>query len=256
MRTEPAIGFFDSGLGGISVLAAAMKALPQERFLYYGDSANAPYGTKTAEEVCRLTGAAVQEMVLDGVKALVIACNTASGAAAKGLRERYTMPIIALEPALKLAHETHGQGTILVMATPLTFENENYKRLFSSYGEHAVSLPCPGLMDFVEREELESPALDRYLEALFEPFLARDTDAVVLGCTHYLFLRDAIVRHLPEGVRIVDGNGGVVRQLQKKLAENGLLAPSGAKGDIRLKSSGGREKAEQMERMLARALRL
>lgn len=256
MRMEPAIGFFDSGLGGISVLAAAMKALPEERFLYYGDSANAPYGTKTAEEVCRLTGEAVREMVKDGVKALVIACNTASGAAAKELRERYAMPIIALEPALKLAHETRSRGIILVMATPLTFENENYKRLYSRYGEHAVSLPCPGLMEFVEREELESPGLDRYLETLFEPFQARDIDAVVLGCTHYLFLRSAIARRLPEGVRILDGNGGVVRQLQKKLAENGLLAPNGAKGGVILRSSGGREKTQQMERMLARALRL
>ncbi len=256
MRGEPAIGFFDSGLGGISVLAAAMKALPNERFLYYGDSANAPYGTKTAEDVSRLTSRAVREMAEEGIKALVIACNTASGAAAAGLRERYAMPIIALEPALKLAHETHAHGAILVMATPLTFENENYRRLFTHYGSHAVSLPCPGLMEFVEREELDSPELDRYLEELLRPFMGEDIDAVVLGCTHYLFLRNPLARHLPEGTRILDGNDGVVRQLQKKLAENGLTAPYGAKGGVTLRSSGGQKKAEQMERMLTLALRL
>jgi glutamate racemase len=250
MRNEMPIGFFDSGLGGIGLLAHSVKALPNERFIYYGDSANAPYGTKSAEKVRSLTMDAASLMVNEGIKALVVACNTASGAAAAKLREIYDFPIIALEPALKVAEEHHLSGIIPVLATPLTLASVQYAKLHEKYGTHAVSLPCPGLMEFVEREELDSNDLYRYLKELFKPFEGSEIDAVVLGCTHYLFIRGAIQKSLPESVRIIDSNEGVTRQLQRKLEEYGLLRSDAATGGISIHSSGGPEKENQMLRML------
>ncbi len=250
LMREQAIGFFDSGLGGVSVLAAAMKELPNENFLYLGDNANAPYGTKSDGEVLDLTAAGVERLISSGIKALVIACNTASGIAAEALRQRYDIPIIALEPALKVAAQTHERGVILVLATPVTLCSGKYRKLFSQYGEHAVSLPCPGLMEFVEREELDSPALDRYLEDLFAPYVAGGIDSAVLGCTHYLFLKKAVRRHLPEQTKIIDSNQGVVRQLKNRLIQTGLLSDGHKKGSVAFLSTGSPEKVGQMERML------
>ena len=249
---SPAIGFFDSGLGGISVLADAVKALPREDFLYLGDSANAPYGVKAPDEVLRLVRNAAGGLARMGVKALVIACNTASSVAASALRGEYAFPIIALEPALKPAAESGGTGAILVMATPLTLSSKSYRRLHARYGERAVPLPCPGLMEFVEREELDSPGLHEYLDNLLSPFSGQQVDAAVLGCTHYLFLREAIRSHLPRGTRLMDSNAGVVRQLIRRLEGENLLTQSPGPGKVEIVSTGGRDKAEQMERMLRR----
>ena len=250
MRNEMPIGFFDSGLGGIGVLAHAVKALPNEHFIYFGDSANAPYGTKSAEEVRALTLDAVSRMAMEGIKALVVACNTASGAAAAKLRETYNFPIIALEPALKVAEENHQSGIIPVLATPLTLASAQYAKLQEKFGSHAAPLPCPGLMEFIEREEMDSDALHRYLAKLFKPFEGMEIDSVVLGCTHYLFIRGAIKKNLPEATRVVDSNEGVIRQLQRKLEENGLLRSSASPGSLTIRSSSGLEKETQMWRML------
>lgn len=249
MDKQQPIGFFDSGLGGLNVLAAAVRQLPGEHFLYLGDSANAPYGTRTDEEVLALTLAGVHSLVDQGIKALVLACNTATGAAINALRARYAFPIIGLEPALKLAHDTHQQGAILVMATPLTIESDKYADLYHQYGRQAINLPCPGLADLIEQEELDSPALVAYLAQLLSPYADLSIDAVVLGCTHYLFIRDAIARHLPGGTRVLDSNEGVVRQLQRQLEKNQLLNDSAQPGSISLHSTGSPQKAAQMERM-------
>ncbi|NLW20276.1 MAG: glutamate racemase [Clostridiales bacterium] len=256
MHSGQAIGFFDSGLGGLSVLASAKQQLPYESFIYLGDSANAPYGTKSDSEVLALSQRAVAELVKLGIKALVIACNTATGVAVQPLREQYSFPIIGLEPALKLAANTSQGGAILVMATPLTLKSQKYQQLYDQYGHRAISLPCPGLMDFVEREEFSGSALDSYLQNLFLPFQGTPLAAVVLGCTHYLFLREAITRHLPQGTPMVDSNDGVTRQLIRRLKEENLLAPQGPAGNVRLISTGGLEKAEQLARMFRLAQRL
>lgn len=250
MRKEQAIGFFDSGLGGIHVLGAVQSALPEEKYLYMGDSANAPYGTKSEDEVRGLTVKAVQKMAERGIKALVIACNTASAAAAESLRGIFDFPVIPMEPALKLAAAVYREGLILVLATPLTLHSERYKNLSRLYGSCAVPLPCPGLADFVEREEMEGPALDLYLDRLLKPYMGKTIDSAVLGCTHYLFLKDAFKRHLPEGTRIIDSNGDVILRLRKELANRDLLSNQGSKGAVTLLSSGGAEKVSQMERML------
>ncbi len=256
MCRQQAIGFFDSGLGGLSLLAAAVRQFPNERFIYLGDSANAPYGTRTADEVIRLSLDAVSLLDSRGIKALVVACNTATGAAISALRERYTFPIIGLEPALKPAADEWQGGLILVMATPVTLHSAKFNALFERFGQHAQKLPCPGLMDFVEREEFQSAALNNYLDLLFAPYHNERISAVVLGCTHYLFLREQIKARLPAGTRIFDSNRGVTRQLGRRLAEADLLALPGSTGAVEFITTADSEKAAQMQRVYSVAQRL
>ena len=245
------VGMFDSGVGGVSVLREAVRMLPHERFLFYGDTAHAPYGTKTKEEVLFLARQAVELLLDKGAKAIVIACNTATSAAAAELRAFYgeQLPIIGMEPALKPAQRFHQDGVVLSLATPGTIAGEKYARLYSLYGDGVVSLPCPGLMEFAERGELNSPALRDFLSGLFAPYRDRPVEAVVLGCTHYVFLRGAISAFFP-GVPLIDGNEGTVRQLIRRLDACGLLAPEDTKGDVTLLSSGGEEAVAVMRRLL------
>lgn len=225
-QTQLPIGIFDSGLGGLSVLRTALRMLPNERFIYYGDIVNAPYGTKTEEQVCVCARGAAQRLLGKGIKALVIACNTATCAAAAQLREEYPdLIIIGMEPALKLAHDQCPEGQILVLATPVSLASQKYRLLYENYGEHAVSLPCPGLMEFVERGDTESTELIAYLQERLAPFLREAPPAaVVLGCTHYVFLKRTIRSILPSETRVLDGNEGTVRQLERRLAQQGLLS--------------------------------
>lgn len=236
MRRDAPIGVFDSGVGGISVLSELLRVMPRERFLYYGDSENAPYGTKSEAEIRALTFAAVKTLVDEGIKELVIACNTATSAAAKDLRARLSIPVIGIEPAVKPASACVSDGLMLVMATPATIRQEKLKLLVEKYGRNARLLPCEGLMEFAERLETDSPALDAYLAELFRPFTGRKIDAAVLGCTHYSFLREAIGRALP-GVPLFDGNEGTARQARRVLEERGLLSESGC-GETRFFASG------------------
>ena len=229
------IGVFDSGVGGIGTLAALVRELPRERFLYYGDTANAPYGTRTSEEVRGLVRNVVSKLEKERIKALVIACNTATGAAAAMLREEKSYPVVAMEPALKPAEEYWRGGSILVMATPLTLRQEKFFSLMERFGAHAVPLPCPGLMELVERED--GAGARRYLEELFAGRKTEQVDAVVLGCTHYVFLKPLLRELLPERVLITDGNLGTARQLRRVLAERGLLREAG-EGVVEMRTSG------------------
>jgi len=250
IRDHP-IGVFDSGVGGISTLKTMMRMLPSERFIYYGDMKHAPYGTKTPEEVLFCARAVVAELTGQGVKALVIACNTATGAAAAALRAELEIPVIAMEPALKPAHELRREGKILVLATPLTLRQEKFERLMGLYGEGAVKVPCPGLMELVEADDPDGAR--RYLEALFGRFDLREVDAVVLGCTHYVFLKEMIRRMLPEKIAITDGNEGTARQLRRVLAQKGLLREGGP-GGVTLQTSGTERDQEMMRRMMEKNL--
>lgn len=202
-----------------------MRALlPNERFIYYGDNRNAPYGTRPEGEILALTLKSVEALLERNIKALVIACNTATSAAAHELRARLSLPIIGMEPALKPAALALGGGRILVMATPATLRQKKFQELMRQYGDRAEMLPCPGLMEFVERGEIDSPALDEYLKDRFAPF--GGADAIVLGCTHYVFLRRAIMKAMP-GALLFDGNEGTARRLQDVLRAEGLLNPTG-----------------------------
>ena len=234
------VGFFDSGLGGISVLRETVKLLPRENYLYYGDSLHAPYGVRSVEEVEALVSAAAEHLRARGVKAIVIACNTATSAAIRLLRSAYPeLPVIGTEPAVKPAAERHPGGRILVLATPMTVKEEKFRALRERYQSCAeiIPVPCGGLMEFVERGELRGPAVEAYLFDRLDPYLKVPVDAVVLGCTHYPFLRGAIRKIVGRRPEILDGGPGVAQQLRRKLSERGLLRESEEPGQIVFENS-------------------
>ena len=207
---EDYIGVFDSGVGGISVLRHLRRVMPNERFLYYGDSANAPYGIRTKAEVRDLSFAVAEKLMARGLKALVIACNTATSAAVKDLREKYPdMIIVGIEPALKLAADRYPGGGIGVMATPMTL-SDIYK------------IPAPRLVEIVEAGMVDTRRTIDMLQKLFTPYRGR-LDALVLGCTHYPFASHTISRILGGQVDILDGGDGTARETRRRLEEAGLL---------------------------------
>lgn len=226
MDKRSPIGFFDSGLGGISVLKGTMALMPGEDYLYYGDSANAPYGVRTVEQVQELSRHAAEFLLSKGAKALVIACNTATSAAAAMLREEYPeLAVIGTEPAVKPAVQAHPGGRILVMATAMTLQEQKFFDLWEQFRDAAdiVPVPCTGLMEFVERGVRSGSELEAFLLEKLGPYTKVPVDAVVLGCTHYPFLTDAIRRVVGNGPKIYDSADGVARQLRRRLEEQGLL---------------------------------
>lgn len=241
------VGLLDSGLGGISVLGEALRQLPNEDYVYYGDTANAPYGDKTPEEVLGLVHQAVERLIELRCKAIVIACNTATSVSAGKLRQELALPIIGMEPALKPASLLPGEGKILVMATRVTLALPKFQALMAQYGRDAVPVPCPGLMECVERGELEGPQVTALLRQLLGPWLSQPVKAVVLGCTHYPFLRKAIAALFPEGTPLIDGNTGSVRQLRRRLEEEGLLSNRQEPGRVTFLSSS--EEPSVLQRM-------
>ena len=221
------VGVLDSGVGGISVLRELVRVLPGEDFIYYGDSANAPYGTKTAEEISFLTNKSARFLLDRGAKALVVACNTATSVAIKELRQTYeSLPIIGIEPALKPAVLAKEHSRILVMATPMTLMQEKFGSLMHSYESEAeiIKVPCPGLVELIEEGILEGETIERYLRQLFLPCHTEQVDAVVLGCTHYPLIRPSIAKVLPAKVRIYDGGNGTARETRRRLEAAGLLS--------------------------------
>lgn len=243
---ENPIGVFDSGLGGISTLREMRQLMPGEDFIYYGDTGHAPYGTKSREEVLACVRQVVGRLTEERIKALVIACNTATSAAAATLRAEMEIPVIGMEPALKPAHEIRGEGKILVMATPLTLREEKFSRLMERYGEGAEKVPCPGLMELVEAEDQEGA--QAYLAELLGRYRMEEVDAIVLGCTHYVFLKDMIRSMIPAHVALTDGNAGTARQLRRVLESRGLLREEESGGRLRLMTSGGEQELEKMRK--------
>ena len=230
---------FDSGLGGISVLRELRALMPNERYLYFGDSANAPYGTRPLEEVRALTLRNIGMLYDRGIKAAVIACNTATSAAVTALRDRFReIPIIGMEPALKPAALAHPGGTVLVLATPLTLREEKFSHLMEHYrdGVRIVPLACPELVEFVERGELDSPALDAYLQQRLGPWRER-ADAAVLGCTHFPFLKNAIRKALNENAVLYDGGAGTARQTRRQLELRDLRREGDDLGSVVIENS-------------------
>lgn len=249
-RRDAPVGVFDSGVGGISVLRDLRALMPDEDFIYFGDGANAPYGEKSSGEIRVLAWNVVEKLLDRGIKALVIACNTATAAAAPLIRERLDMPVVAMEPALKPASACAHGGKVVVMATPLTLSLDKFKRLMSEYGRDALPMPCPGLMDMVERGVVDGPEMDEYLAGVREKIGGVRVDAVVLGCTHYVFLRTAVERAFP-GAQVIDGNGGTARQLKRLLEERGLArGESGRVGSVELITSGDPSEIELMRKLL------
>ena len=233
--TSLPIAVFDSGLGGMSVLSELIKILPNENFIYFGDSANAPYGTKSADEVRALSVRVFDRLYARGIKAFVIACNTATSVSAAYLREKYkNIPIIGVEPALKPAALCAEHPTVAVLATPLTLKETKFSDLLSKYSESAKVIPfaCPGLVEFVEKGIVCGEELDEFLSGLFKPLKKEELDCVVLGCTHYPLAKGAIIKALGENVRVFDGGYGTARETRRRLECEGLLNRSEEKGRI------------------------
>ena len=229
------IAVLDSGVGGISVLKAAVKVMPNENFIYFGDSKNAPYGTKTSDEVRALTEKNVEMLLQMGAKAIVIACNTATSAAAEMLRNKYkNVAIIGIEPALKPAVIHNGGKRVIVMATPMTLKEKKFAKLFNQYGSLAetILLPCEGLMEFVERGELSGDRLDNYLKTKFAPFMDKKISAVVLGCTHYPFVKNAIINAIGYTVEIDDGALGTALETKHQICERNCTSFDDKKGTV------------------------
>ena len=220
------IAVFDSGVGGVSVLRELRALMPGERFYYFGDSANAPYGKKTTERVRELTLAAGKKLLEDlGCKALVVACNTATAAAIIDLRERYPDRIVVgIEPALKLACDRHPGGTIGIMATDVTLREQKLAALMERVKRDCTVLrvQAPGVVELVEAGKCDTAEAVALMEKLLGPYAAK-LDALVLGCTHYPFMKKAMAQVLGHGVELLDGGEGTARETKRRLAEAGLL---------------------------------
>ena len=234
---EEYIAVFDSGVGGISVLRELVRQMPGENFLYYGDSANAPYGGKSTQQVRELTLAAAEMLMQRGVKALVVACNTATAAAIEDLRRAYPDTIVVgIEPALKVAADRFPKGHIGVMATPVTLREEKFNHQMDRFPQLQVStIPVPALVELVEAGHRDSPEVEALLRPVLAPYAGK-LDAVVLGCTHYPFAAKAIRRILGEKTQILDGSVGTASQTRRRLEQEGLLFDG--PGQIHMENSG------------------
>lgn len=232
------IAVFDSGVGGISVLRHLRRVMPGERFLYFGDSANAPYGSRTTEEVRALTLAAAETLTREyPLKALVIACNTATAAAVKQVRAAYPdLVVIGIEPALKVAADHFPGGRIGVMATEVTLREEKFDHLMHRFDENCTiaKIPAPGLVQLVEAGKVDTEETEALLRQILGPYIGK-LDAVVLGCTHYPFAAKAISRVLGPATALLEGGDGTARETKRRLAAADLLEEG--EGEIRILNS-------------------
>lgn len=219
------IGFFDSGIGGISVLHEAMKALPEEEFIYYADTAHVPYGTKTKTEIKAFVQEAIAFMIAQGVKAIVVACNTATSVVIEDLREQYKIPILGMEPAVKPAIALNNGERVMVTATPMTIKEEKLHHLLErvDVNQEADLLPLPGLVLFAEKGEFSSPNVTKYLEQEMEGFELGQYSSLVFGCTHFRYFKDTFEQIFKNHTLFVDGSEGTVRHLIDVLKERNLL---------------------------------
>ncbi len=212
------IAFFDSGIGGLSVLHHAMKILPQEEFIFFADEDNVPYGTKSPEEVLRFVDAAFKFLVEQNVSAIVVACNTATSVAVRKMREKYSLPIIGMEPALKVALDLFPDRKVLVAATAITITGEKIRRLIARlHAENLAELRAlPNLVNFAERQEFASAAVENYLREELTVYDWKNFSSLVLGCTHFNYFKDTFKKILPPHVKILDGNAGTVNELIRR----------------------------------------
>jgi glutamate racemase len=221
MNRPDAIGIFDSGVGGLSVMRHIRTALPSERLVYVADSAHLPYGGKSNGYIEQRSRVLTGFLIEQGACAVVIACNTATAAAAASLRAEFAIPIIGMEPALKPAAALTKPGVVGVLATVGTLESARFAGLLERYGDGVaiVTQACPGLVEQVERGDLAGPHTRALIESYIQPLLARGADSIILGCTHYPFLRSLIGEVAGPQITLIDTGEAVARQLCRRLAE-------------------------------------
>ena len=230
------IGIFDSGLGGLSVWQALHDALPYESLTYLGDGKRCPYGSRSREEVRQFTEEAVERLLSEGCKMIVVACNTATAVAIKGLREKYpTIPFVGLEPAVKPAALTTKSGIIGVLATERSLQGDHFRRAEEKYGAEVTILKGvgEGFVEAVEQNEEHTPNTAELVRKAVQPLVEGGADKIVLGCTHYPFLREEIARVAGDGVEIIDSSEAVARRVATLLDENNIRAEEGATAEYR-----------------------
>lgn len=239
------IGIFDSGIGGLTVLADAMKMLPNEDFIYYGDFENAPYGIKSKEEVLLLSEKICEILIKEyKVKAIVIACNTATSAAVSELRSKYSIPIIGMEPAVKPAIKSNNGNKIAVMATEMTLKEKKFNRLINQFENKniIIKVPCSSLVDQIEKLEFDKATIDQIINRCISSL--DSIESIVLGCTHFVFIRKYLEEKYKGKIEIFDGNVGTIKNLSNRLLKNNLYSNKINNQRIIITGSGNQEKLE------------
>ena len=244
------IGVFDSGVGGISVLHDLRRQLPHEDVIYYADSGYCPYGGRAQSEIVERAINITDMLLAQGAKLIVVACNTATIAAVEYLRATYAVPFIGMEPAIKPAIERTRSGVVAVLATGAALAGERFHRLLAQHtgAVRIITQPCPGLVELVEMGDLAGPQTRALVEAYTSPLLAAGVDTLVLGCTHYPFLRPLISEVVGPDVILIDTGAAVARQTARVLEREQLLTARSRAGTVEWHTSGD---PVQMERIVA-----
>jgi glutamate racemase len=247
------IGIFDSGVGGLSVLRAIRVEMTEESVIYFGDQGHIPYGPRQMDQIRDFSEAITRFLLEQNAKIIVVACNTASAAALKVLRERFPdVPFVGMEPAVKPAAEHTQTGRVGVLATPATFQGALYASVVERFanGVELLQDTCPGLVQEVERGNLEGGKTRRILEEALQPMLEKNIDTVVLGCTHYPFVIPLIQEIVGDNVRVIDPAPSVAKQVRRVLVAKGLKNQSDARGDVKFYTSGDPEALKSLLPML------
>ena len=246
------IGFFDSGVGGLSVMKEVRRLLPAEDLVYFADSAHCPYGAKPVEFIRGRAYAICDFLIGMNVKLLVVACNTISVAALDILREKYSVPVIGVEPAVKPAAAATVNGKIGVIATGVTLAGERFDSLVKRFGNglEIFTQPCPGLVEAVESGRWDSRETEELVAGFLDQLLARGVDTIILGCTHYPFLRPVVEKLAGSGIKVIDSGEGVARQVARVMEEKCLEADAGPAGREAFFTSGEPELVEPVVRLL------
>ena len=235
------IGIFDSGVGGISVLRAIREQTPEESVIYFGDQGHIPYGPRPMDQIRDFSEAITRFLLEHQAKIIVVACNTASAAALKYLREKFPdVQFVGMEPAVKPASEHTHTGKVGVLATPATFQGALYSSVVERFanGVELFQNTCPGLVQQIEQGSLNGRETRQILEDALLPMLEKNIDTVVLGCTHYPFVIPLIQQIIGHGVRVIDPAPAVAKQTARLLEARGVRNTSAAKGDLRFYTSG------------------
>ncbi|MBL3529197.1 MAG: glutamate racemase [gamma proteobacterium endosymbiont of Lamellibrachia anaximandri] len=245
----PPIGIFDSGIGGLSVLSHIHELMPTEDLLYVADSGHLPYGSKTSGYVVQRAIAITRFLVeQQGAKAVVVACNTATAAAVSLLRSEFPVPIIGMEPGVKPGIKESRSGVVAILATEGTLGSEKFQALLDQYGNGAevIVQPCNGWVEQVEHAEHDSPETRQIVADQVKPLLKRGADTLVLGCTHFPFLKEAIGIYAGEGIQVIDTGLAVAQELRRRLRSNNLLGMAKTGGNTQFWSSGSPERTARL----------
>lgn len=249
MNKSSPIGIFDSGVGGLSVLRAIRARMPEESVIYFGDQGHIPYGPRPMEQIRDFSEAITNFLLVQGAKIIVVACNTASAAALKYLREEYPdVPFVGMEPAVKPAAEQTHTGRVGVLATPATFQGALYASVVERFanGVELYQDTCSGLVQEIEKGNLSGKETRRILKDALQPMLKKNIDTVVLGCTHYPFVIPLIEQIVGENVRVIDPAPSVAKQAGRVLEVEEMRNDPGVRGDIKFYTSGDPEELKSL----------